>query len=278
MYEKMHQECKHRFRGGQTGCCTHCGTVIKLDMAQHVATFHLDLAQLWRCLVSWCTQWKGTRHRTVLYGGRPPLAPVSMWMSHFVDKVFTPFKTQSGLVATRPYPSSPESRASTACFDLDVFVSGSSQGYSPTSMVGRDRGSVSSGTSSVDEQSDLLCEPSRFQPLNSPVSPIADIGSQIVVESPSHYEAPDVPVVDLTLFDTVTHMSQVSALSSVLLSPNRVHEDCTSGATDIFPIYQVSLGNTGYLPVTSPIMPPIPDCLPIPPGLEQLGRLTASSD
>ena len=41
-YEKMCQECKRRFRGAQTGCRTHCGTVIKLDMARHVATFHLD--------------------------------------------------------------------------------------------------------------------------------------------------------------------------------------------------------------------------------------------
>ena len=34
--------------------------VIKLDMAQHVANQHLELAQLWRCPVSWCTIWKGT--------------------------------------------------------------------------------------------------------------------------------------------------------------------------------------------------------------------------
>ena len=31
-------------------------------MYRHVARFHLDLAQLWRCLVSWCTVWKGTPH------------------------------------------------------------------------------------------------------------------------------------------------------------------------------------------------------------------------
>ena len=124
-----------------------------------------------------------------------------MQMSCFADKDFTPFKTQSGLVATRPYPSSP---------------SGSSQGYSQTSMVRRDRESVSSGTSSVDEQSDMSCELSRFQPLNSPVPPISDIGSHIVVESLSHYEAPDVPVAASALFYTVAHMYQVSALSSVL--------------------------------------------------------------
>ena len=30
--------------------------------ARHVSSFHLGLAQLWRCPVSWCTQWKGTPH------------------------------------------------------------------------------------------------------------------------------------------------------------------------------------------------------------------------
>ena len=29
-------------------------------MFRHVACCHLDLAQLWRCPVSWCTAWKGT--------------------------------------------------------------------------------------------------------------------------------------------------------------------------------------------------------------------------
>ena len=29
-------------------------------MTRHTSNYHLDLAQLWRCLVSWCTQWKGT--------------------------------------------------------------------------------------------------------------------------------------------------------------------------------------------------------------------------
>ena len=29
-------------------------------MYRHVSTFHLDLVQLWRCPVSWCTVWKGT--------------------------------------------------------------------------------------------------------------------------------------------------------------------------------------------------------------------------
>ena len=40
--------------------CTFCGTFIIYDMYRHVARRHLDLAQLWRCPVSWCTVWRGT--------------------------------------------------------------------------------------------------------------------------------------------------------------------------------------------------------------------------
>ena len=40
--------------------CEFCGTLIRCGMNRHVARCHLDLAQLWRCPVSWCTIWKGT--------------------------------------------------------------------------------------------------------------------------------------------------------------------------------------------------------------------------
>ena len=40
--------------------CKYCGKVICCNMYRHVARLHLDLAQLWRCPVSWCTMWKGT--------------------------------------------------------------------------------------------------------------------------------------------------------------------------------------------------------------------------
>ena len=49
-----------KFRSKQAGLCKACGTNIQHDMALHVSTYHLDLGQLWRCPVSWCTQWKGT--------------------------------------------------------------------------------------------------------------------------------------------------------------------------------------------------------------------------
>ena len=55
-YESLRHECKRRFRGEHMAC----GAVIKNDMAHHFASFHIDLAQLWRCPVSWCTTWKGT--------------------------------------------------------------------------------------------------------------------------------------------------------------------------------------------------------------------------
>ena len=60
--ELMCRDCIERFLSHPTGACTYCGRNIKHDMACHVSSFHLDLGQLWRCPVSWCTQWKGTPH------------------------------------------------------------------------------------------------------------------------------------------------------------------------------------------------------------------------
>ena len=58
--EGMRAKAKQRFRQTRPSNCVYCGTWIKCDMYRHVAKFHLDLAQLWRCPVSWCTVWKGT--------------------------------------------------------------------------------------------------------------------------------------------------------------------------------------------------------------------------
>ena len=58
--EQLCHACKKWYRGVQAGLCSFCGRVIRLDMTQHVANYHLELAQLWCCPVSWCTQWKGT--------------------------------------------------------------------------------------------------------------------------------------------------------------------------------------------------------------------------
>ena len=58
--EEMRVAAKKRFRQSRPSCCMYCGVLIKCDMHRHVAQFHLDLAQLWWCTVSWCTVWKGT--------------------------------------------------------------------------------------------------------------------------------------------------------------------------------------------------------------------------
>ena len=51
---------KIKYRQKHPAPCTFCGTIIKCDMYRHVARRHLELAQLWRCPVSWCTVWRGT--------------------------------------------------------------------------------------------------------------------------------------------------------------------------------------------------------------------------
>ena len=58
--EQMRKVAKIMFRQKHPTPCTFCGTIIKNDMYRHVARRHLELAQLWRCPVSWCTIWKGT--------------------------------------------------------------------------------------------------------------------------------------------------------------------------------------------------------------------------
>ena len=60
--EEMRSAAKVKFRQSRPSCCEFCGSLIKSDMYRHVARLHLDLAQLWRCPVSWCTVWKGTYH------------------------------------------------------------------------------------------------------------------------------------------------------------------------------------------------------------------------
>ena len=42
------------------GNCPHCGKYIQQNLGKHVALYHIELAQLWRCPVAWCTVWKGT--------------------------------------------------------------------------------------------------------------------------------------------------------------------------------------------------------------------------
>ena len=53
--ENVRHECRERFGSVQSGLCTDCRKFIHSDLGRHVAHFHLDLAQLWMCSVSWYT-------------------------------------------------------------------------------------------------------------------------------------------------------------------------------------------------------------------------------
>ena len=57
----MQQAPKLQYRKKQPAQCDFCSTTIRCDMYRHVARCHLDLAQLWRCPVAWCTVWKGVQ-------------------------------------------------------------------------------------------------------------------------------------------------------------------------------------------------------------------------
>ena len=61
--EQMRKACRDRFGPASSGACPTCDKYIKVSLGKHVALYHLDLAQLWRCPVPWCPVWK--HHTTV---------------------------------------------------------------------------------------------------------------------------------------------------------------------------------------------------------------------
>ena len=89
-------------------------------------------------------------------------------------------------------------------------------------------------------QTDMVVEVSRIQPLNRPQTPAVNSDLQLVVESPIHYEVPAVPINISALVESVVQLSQIYALSSVQMSPNRVCEDYTYDTMDVCPVFQVS--------------------------------------
>ena len=85
------------------------------DMYRHVARCHLDLAQLWRCPVAWCTVWKGalqdlTDH--VRYAHRVPEEVQSVRL----EKLIPPWT-----VTSRVYTESLTSRHSGISNDILLF-------------------------------------------------------------------------------------------------------------------------------------------------------------
>ena len=58
--ELMRKSAEKEYSQTRPMPCRFCGKVIRVDMYHHVARLHLDLVQLWRCLIAWCTTWKGS--------------------------------------------------------------------------------------------------------------------------------------------------------------------------------------------------------------------------
>ena len=76
--EQMRKECKERFSGTQSGNCTHCGKYIQQNLGKHIALYHMELAHLWRCPVTWCTVWRGTAQDCVDHMRRTHDAPLAV--------------------------------------------------------------------------------------------------------------------------------------------------------------------------------------------------------
>ena len=76
--EHMRKECRDRFGGITSGTCPTCEKFIQVNLGKHVALYHLDLAQLWRCPVGWCPAWKGTSQDCVDHMRRAHNTPISV--------------------------------------------------------------------------------------------------------------------------------------------------------------------------------------------------------
>ena len=76
--EQMQKECRDRFEGISSGACPTCEKFIQNNLGRHVAMYHLDLAQLWRCPVGWCPVWKGTSQDCIDHMRRAHNTPITM--------------------------------------------------------------------------------------------------------------------------------------------------------------------------------------------------------
>ena len=82
--EQMRKVCRDRFGPAASGMCPTCDKYIQVNLGKHVALYHLDLAQLWRCPVDWCPVWKGTSQDCVDHMRRAHNTPVSVKAGNLV--------------------------------------------------------------------------------------------------------------------------------------------------------------------------------------------------
>ena len=170
--------------------------------------------------------------------------PIDLLLPKFADKDFIPSRLQSMWVATPIF-----SACQSPCLDLDAISeedsdakSGNALHASPITVI-----SVDSSNSDPDSSEDNSSTGSS----SVPGSPTSSGTLVCVVVSPSHYLTPDEPVV-------------LSAASSVLISLNRVREDCVSVTAEVYPVFEVSPDTTGSV-LTSPPAPPLSPTVSLPP-------------
>ena len=102
----MRVAAKKRFRNSWPGNCSSCGKWIKCDKYRNVATYNLDLGQLWRYPESWCTVWKGTPQDCMDHIRRAHDVPWDI-KSASLEKFFSPWTVQRQIWmdALKPYHS-----------------------------------------------------------------------------------------------------------------------------------------------------------------------------
>ena len=110
--EEMQQAAKLQYRKKQPAQCDFCSTTIRCDMYRHVARCHLDLAQLWRCPVAWCTMWKGAQQDLLDH----VRVPTEYWRSVKLEKLIPPWT-----VTRKVYMESLTSRHSGISNDILLF-------------------------------------------------------------------------------------------------------------------------------------------------------------
>ena len=86
-----------------------CTGLFPLDVAQssavrHVALYHIELAQLWRCPVSWCTVWKGTAQDCVDHMRRTHDVPLAVKAANLA-RYFSPWTVTREQWSSMTHPS-----------------------------------------------------------------------------------------------------------------------------------------------------------------------------
>ena len=178
---------------------------------------------------SWCTIWKRIPQDCIDHMRLAHAVPVSIDLAlpRFAAKDFQPGPLQSVLIATQEYAASPPSLASQSpCLNLDTLSSDESEagtGGVPVvePIVISDQELTVISVHSGDPNPDFSDEDRPSSIRIDLVSPIPSAVSTGVLESPSQYP-------------TLAAPAKLSAVSSVLISPNRVRKDCSSGCGPVF--------------------------------------------